>query len=236
MVQRKNKTPQRIAVISQAGDAMKSLIAQALAVECANSKEYHSVAVADLDHEHRTTTHFVNGRKAKGITPTFNVYPVNNAQDALDCFNGERFQIIDTPSRATEAAIHIAEQSDLIVLPTQTGIKHTTLAFQNTFIPLLKKKVPVERIVFVFTRTGSRADFQSAFDELYNTTFEAMQNGIRVSLKVGETATILDQGIREQLMYRYAANDDYTITETTHKGLNNEAKKIIHQIFLSLDL
>jgi chromosome partitioning protein len=208
-----------IAFISQSGNVMKSTLATATALEAV--KNNLSVAVADLDVEHRTITSWTNQRKTYNISPTFTVYSINNAVEAINCFNGEQLCIIDAPSRATSATIEISLNVDLIIQPTTPGKKDMDLAM-NTFWHLSKKGIPVEKMLFVITRVGSAAELQKAIDYLQMTKID------------GKKVNVLSSAIWEKVAYRSAINDGLAITETPYTTLNESAKSLVHQMLTLL--
>ncbi|WP_353409278.1 ParA family protein [Arenicella sp. 4NH20-0111] len=209
----------KIAFISQSGNVMKSSIACAMAVECANNGL--DVAVADLDKEHRTISQWLKTRIENEIDPTFHVYCVDSAKDALNCFSDESLAIIDAPSRATSATALIAKNVDLIVLPTPPSKKDIDLSL-GTLYQLINDGVPMNRLVLVLTRVGTAAELNQALDYIGMANF-------------GDTSPhVLSSAIWERVGYRGAINDSYSITETSFQTLNDSAKAVIHQLLSKL--
>jgi len=208
-----------IAFVSQSGNVMKSTLATVTALEA--TKNDIDVAVADLDVENRTITSWMNQRKEYGIKPLFKVYTVNSAREALNCFQNEQLSIIDAPSRATSATIEIALNSDLIIQPTTPGKKDMDLGIE-TFVQLIKKGVPIEKLLFIITRIGSDSEYQKAIQYL---------NYMKINDK---NIKILSSAIWEKVSYRSAINDGLAITETPYPTLNDGAKAVIYQILTLL--
>jgi chromosome partitioning protein len=198
---------------------MKSTLATVTALEA--TKNDIDVAVADLDVENRTITSWMNQRKEYGIKPLFKVYTVNSAREALNCFQNEQLSIIDAPSRATSATIEIALNSDLIIQPTTPGKKDMDLGIE-TFVQLIKKGVPIEKLLFIITRIGSDSEYQKAIQYL---------NYMKINDK---NIKILSSAIWEKGSYRSAINDGLAITETPYPTLNDGAKAVIYQILTLL--
>jgi chromosome partitioning protein len=198
---------------------MKSTLATVTALEA--TKNDIDVAVADLDVENRTITSWMNQRKEYGIKPLFKVYTVNSAREALNCFQNEQLSIIDAPSRATSATIEIALNSDLIIQPTTPGKKDMDLGIE-TFVQLIKKGVPIEKLLFIITRIGSDSEYQKAIQYL---------NYMKINDK---NIKILSSAIWEKVSYRSAINDGLAITETQYPTLNDGAKAVIYQILTLL--
>jgi chromosome partitioning protein len=209
----------KLALISQSGNVMKSTLACAIAVEAANNNL--NCSIADLDIEHRTSYDLSQQRKEFEIQPPINVIPVNSAVEALNCFTDEQLQIIDAPSRASEATIKISQNVDLIVQPTPPSKKDMDLAI-NTFYQLAEKGIPNEKMLFVITRVGSEAELKNATKYL---------NQIEIDNK---PIKILSSAIYEKVGYRIAINDGYGITQTTFARLNDQAKSVVHQIITCL--
>jgi chromosome partitioning protein len=208
-----------IAFVSQSGNVMKSTLATATALETMQNDI--DVAVADLDVENRSITSWIKQREEYGITPLFKVYSVNSAKEAINCFQGEQVCIIDAPSRATSATIEVALKSDLIIQPTTPGKKDMDLAIE-TFLQLIKKGVPLEKLLFVITRIGSESELQKAIQYLNLT-------------KIGDkNIKILSSAIWEKVSYRSAINDGLAITETPYNTLNESAKSVVHQMLTLL--
>ena len=209
----------KIAFVSQSGNVMKSTLATATALEAI--KNDLSVAVADLDIENRTITSWIKQREEYGIEPLFKVYSINNAKEAINCFQDEQLCIIDAPSRATSATIEVALNSDLIIQPTTPGKKDMDLAME-TFMQLIKKGVPIEKLLFVITRIGSESELHKAIQYLNLTKIE------------GKNIKILSSAIWEKVSYRSAINDGLAITETPYNTLNESSKSVVHQMLTLL--
>lgn len=209
----------RIAFVSQSGNVMKSTLATVIALEAI--KNDIDVAVADLDIENRTITNWIEQRKANNINPIFKIYTVNNAKEAINCFKNEQLCIIDAPSRATSATIEIALNCDLIIQPTTPGKKDMDLGVE-TFVQLIKKGVPIEKLLFVITRIGSDSELQKAIQYL---------NSTKVNDK---NFRILSSAIWEKVSYRAAINEGLAITETPYPTLNDGAKAVVYQILTLL--
>lgn len=208
-----------IAFVSQSGNVSKSSLASAMGVECVNNGL--DVAIADLDPEHRTVTRWAATRLENEIQPIVKVYSVNSAVDALNSFDGENLGIIDAPSRATSATTLIAQNVDLVVLPTPPSKKDIDLSL-STLIQLVNDGVPIDRFVVVFTRVGSIAELNQATEYLKMADF-------------GEASVhVLTSAIWERVGYRAAINDSYSITETSFQTLNDGAKAVIHQLLSKL--
>jgi len=209
----------KIAFVSQSGNVMKSTLATVTALEAI--KNNIDVAVADLDVENRTITSWMKQREEYEINPRFKIYTVNNAREALNCFQNEQLCIIDAPSRATSATIEIALNCDLIIQPTTPGKKDMDLAIE-TFAQLIKKGVPMEKLSFVITRIGSESELQKAIQ--YLNFFKINDKNIR----------ILSSAVWEKVSYRTTINDGLAITETPYSTLNDSAKAVVYQILTLL--
>ena len=209
----------KLSFISQSGNVMKSTLAAATALEAI--KNDFSVAVADLDVEHRTVASWIKQREEYEISPLFKVYLVNSAVEAINCFNDEQLCIIDAPSRATSATVEIATASDLIIQPVPPSKKDLDLAI-NTFIQLHQKGISLKNMVFIITRVGSNSELQKAI------------NYLNLAQIGGKSIKVLDSPIWEKVGYRSAVNDGLAISETAYPTLNEGAKSVIHQMLTLL--
>jgi len=198
---------------------MKSSLACAMAVESANNGL--DVSIADLDKEHRTVAQWLAVRTENEIEPTFPVYSVDSATDALNCFNDESLAIIDAPSRATSATALIAKNVDLIVLPTPPSKKDIDLSL-NTLYQLINEGISMSKLILVFTRVGSAAELNQAVEYVKMADFG------------NSSLQVLSSAIWERVGYRGAINDSYSITETSFQTLNDSAKAVIHQLLSKL--
>lgn len=209
----------KIAFVSQSGNVMKSTLAIAMGLEAVlNGLD---TVLIDLDTEHRTTSDFIKQRKEYGIEPVVTVHAVDSAKEALDRFDGEQLYIIDAPSRATSATSMIAKGVDLIIQPTTPGKKDIDLALK-TFYQLAEDGVPVEKMLFVFTRVGSAPELEKAIKY------------INLAEINGQKIRVLSSAIWEKVAYRSSINDGLAITETSYQTLNDNAKAVIHQILTVL--
>lgn len=211
----------KIAFVSQAGNVMKSTLVQAVAVLC--EKNHVSCTVADLDKEHRTTARFIEQRKDSGITndpitPGFNVIEVNTAKEAIaQAATDSRVYIIDAPSRANEATFYLANNVDKVILPTPPGLKDLDLAIE-TGCQMIDNGVEASKILFVLTRVGSAYEFNEAKAYL-----ESVSNTIDPNYKF----EVMEFPIHEQIAYRYAITNGFTILETSHATINRKAERAI---------
>lgn len=203
-----------IAFISQSGNVAKSTLATATTLEAVKSGL--QAGLADLDHEHRSSIEWMTDREESGIEPLIKVYPVETAQESLECFEDERLGIIDAPSRATEGTLKVALGSDLVIQPTTPSKKDLNLAIK-TFFQLYQAGVPLDKMVMVLTRVGTSAQFKKAYDYLQRVDFN------------GEKMRVLSSCIYEKPAYKEAVDTGLAITETPYPSLNDSAKSVIHQ-------
>ena len=210
----------KLAFISQSGNVMKSTLALATALEA--QKNGLSVAIADLDREHRTAAQWGEQRQQSGIEPLVTVKPVDTAKAALNAYEDEDLFIVDCTSRATEATLYVAQNVDLVVLPTPPSKKDIDLSLL-TFYELVNHGVPVERLVLVFSRVGSRAELAKA------------QSYVGEAEINGKHFLTLESAVWEKVAYRAAINDGYAITETSYPSLNESARAVIFQLITILN-
>jgi hypothetical protein len=77
----------------------------------------------------------------------------------------------------------------------------------ETFVQLIKKGVPIEKLLFIITRIGSDSEYQKAIQYL---------NYMKINDK---NIKILSSAIWEKVSYRSAINDGLAITETPYPTL-----------------
>lgn len=210
----------KIAFVSQAGNVMKSTLAQAVAVLYA--KHNFDVTVADLDKEHRTSARFMEQRKEAGITldpvtPGFEVIEVDNAKEAISKAPGYGVYIIDAPSRANKATFYLAENVDKIILPTPPGLKDLDLTIE-TGCQMIDNGIPASKLVFVITRVGTGYEFKEA---------KAYLESVKSTIDEKYDFEVMDHPVLEQTAYRYAITNGFTITETSHASVNIKAERVI---------
>ncbi len=211
----------KIAFVSQVGDAMKSSLAAAVGTEAV--LQGVDTAIIDLDREHRTLSDWAKGREDLAHSyPMVPVFGVDNAAQAVTHDRGESLIIFDCPSRATQATVKIAQDSDLIVQPILAGsLKHAKLAHE-TFTELAGKGIDPARMIYVLTR------FQTL--KQCNDTREFID---MVDIK-GQTIKVLESAIAEKPSYRQAISQGLTITEASHLGLRESAKTCVSDLLTIL--
>ena len=208
----------RILIASQVGNPGKSVIAQALAVECKNSGL--NLSLIDIDPEHRTGTKWSNQRNESEIEPTIAIFSPNSTQEALSIITEDVLQILDAPSRATNATLLLAKSSDLIIIPTTPSKKDIDLNL-TMVSQLIQNGIPSYKIVIIFNRVGSTYELNCAIAY------------IRMAFD-SSNLPVLDSALWEKVGYRSATNDGYAITETSFETLNNSAKIAIYQLLARL--
>ena len=118
--------------------------------------------------------------------------------------------------RSSDATIALAQRAHLVIQPatgTLDDLKPGVLVFHE----LRKNQVPLARMLFALTRTGSEAEEERA----------------RTYIQAAGYA-VLNATLREQTGYKYAQDEGKSVLETTFPSLNERADAVIKEIFTHL--
>lgn len=217
-----NRNGKIVSFISQTGNVMKSTISQALAVKLTQMEVLTTLCC--LDREHRSVNEFFKARENHNRNSSYKrtmfwMYNALNAKHALDNFNDEQVYIIDMPSRAGQATIDIASKSDLIVMPTCTGLKDLNLTVK-TFYELINAEIDCKKIMIMITRYSTEREVNESYDFLKS----VYDNGDKYRFILNRFP------LSEKVSYRDAIDDGLTIFETSAVSLNKQSKKSIEEI------
>jgi len=210
---------QIIAFISQAGDAGKTTLATAMAVELV--KQERPCLLIDLDLEHRDAgysafnIHKTRSRRQKHLEQ-FDIELATDVKNAkaiareavlsqdYDCV------IIDCPSRATAAIVDVLETTDLIVYPMRPTQKDFKLT-RSTLLALMGSQIPLKRIAITLSRCRTQTEA-----EAYKTLLRKHSAG---------SFQVIDPVTFEKAAYNQSATDKgLTICEGSPLSLRMAAK------------
>lgn len=202
-------TPYAIGVISQKGGPGKSTIARALGTAYALAG--WSVKIIDLDLKQATATNWQKRRLAAGITPDVPVQLFANVATAMARSGDADLLIFDGTPSASDETTRIAQQCQMIILPT--GLSYDDLdpaiALANSLTD--KHAIPAERMAFAFSQTTtSAAQLASAQTYLGKTRF-----------------AYLDGTIRHMTSYSDAMDLGLSVIETPSRGPRTKALEVI---------
>lgn len=198
--------------VSQKGGTGKSTFVRATAKAAAAAS--WKVKIGDLDIKQGTTTEWHRSRLEKKMSPVCSIELFRTAEDALKSVSSNSFDLLllDGPARASSQTLEISRNSHLVIQPTGPSLddlKPAVLLFHE----LKKKGIPKDRLVFVLSRIGTEAEFKDAYDYLFQTGYQ-----------------VLNEYIYEKPAYRQAQNMGLSILETRYEHLNKAAEKVINSL------
>ena len=189
-----------VGVVGQKGGIQKSTIARALAVELASRKK--SVVLVDLDSGQETSLKWQKARAKNGIEPSIRV--VSRIEDA----GAAEYVICDAPGWSDAHTGRLAEQCDLVVLPTHASMDDLT---------------PLALLFFELTAMGTAADRIAVVVTFVLT--EKAEKDTKAKLLTREI-TAIGPSLRVSQAYVDMLNVGRSITEVPQEGLRNEAQAL----------
>ena len=105
-----------VGVVSQKGGVGKSTLARLMAREFA--VQDWQVKIADLDVSQATSFHWRSRRLQRGLEPDISVEQYGRVEQSLKIAEQYDLLILDGAPHATQATLHIAQASHLVILPT----------------------------------------------------------------------------------------------------------------------
>lgn len=200
-----------IGMVSQKGGVGKSTLARMMAREFAFNNL--SVKIADLDTQQQTCTNWAGRRAESRLEPEVAVQSYPSVKSALKDAQHLDAMIFDGKPNASEQTIEIAQNSDLLVIPSGQTVDdlHPSVMLAHS---LRKKSIPSNKITFaLFKTTGSERENQAAREYLVEAGYSVLAGEVSVSTAYG-TASDLGKAI----------------TETSYKSLNGRATKLAQSI------
>lgn len=198
-----------IGVVSQKGGSGKSTICRLVA--CSFATDGWDVKIADLDISQGTTFHWHRDRIEAGIEPEIAVESFSAVRRIFNAAGRHDLLIIDGAPHATRATQEIAENSDLLILPT--GPSKDDMRPAALLAHELAQTIPAERICFALFRTGTPAETGAAREYLTKTGY-----------------TVLDGELPDRTTYRNASDQGRAANETSVKSLNVHANRLVQSI------
>lgn len=206
-----------IQVASQKGGVCKSTAARLIAVEYA--RVGWGVLIADMDIQQGTSTKWNMKRMQEEIPPEVSVEAFSSVDKALRRKDEFDMVIFDGAPHATRATAQIAEEADIIILPTGNSVEDMDEQIQLAH-ELRKKGIPTNKIAFVLMRVGeSKSETRDAFEYLNGTPF-----------------FVFEESIQDKVAYRKALREGRVLTETIYKSLNKKAENLVQQIADQIDV
>ncbi|PKR48442.1 ParA family protein [Thalassospira marina] len=200
-----------IGIVSQKGGVGKSTIARLVAREYAAAG--WNVKIADLDIQQGTSFNWQARRLRRAQEPAVPVERFGTVAQALKIAPQYDLFVLDGPPHATMGTLHIAEASQLVILPTGLALDDLEPGILLAH-ELVRKGIPANRLVFVFTRAGdsiAEEDEAKAY---------IRQAGYR----------FVDTALPEKVAYRRASDEGLALTETRFTSLNAKADAVAQSL------
>lgn len=200
-----------IGMVSQKGGAGKSTLARLFAGELA--RDGFSVKIADLDTQQTTCTEWAADRAEAGIEPEILVQAFGKLETALKEAASYDAYILDGRPHSSEQTLKIGKAADLVVIPT--GQTKDDLR-------------PAVKLAHSMADAGTSPD-KIAFALVKTTNSSAELNAAREYLEQTEY-TLLEGFIPVSTAYGIAHDAGRTVTETTHRSLNQKSELLAQSI------
>jgi chromosome partitioning protein len=188
----------------------KSTLARLIAREFA--AQDWQVKIADLDVSQATSYHWRSRRLQRGLEPDISVEQYGRVEQAVKIAEQYDLLLLDGAPHATQATLHIAQASHLVILPTGLAIDDLQPGVQLAHE--LATHIPRQRLVFALCRVGIS---QTEIDEARQYLQEAGY-------------TILQGELPEKAAYRRASDEGRTATETYFTSLNRRAEVLAQSV------
>ena len=203
-----------ISFLNQKGGAGKTTLARAVAVEFA--KNEWGVHVADMDSKQQTFFKWAQRRNEQGVSPEIEASIYNEPKSALKAAAICDVLIVDGKAFADSHIRDFSASSDMIIIPTGTGIDdlQPSLDLANELVTRLA--VRRERILFVLSKVS--AGRMRYVEQAKNTISTWGYN-------------VCEQPIKDYASYETAMNEGRAITESGRKTVNDLGETVIQEIF-----
>jgi chromosome partitioning protein len=158
--------------IGQKGGVGKSALARVLAVAAA--KKGSKTLIADFDREQLTCVEWAARRRRAGHAPEVDAREFKTLKKLRKNVPGYDMVVVDTRGHADDLTEDVAEESDIVFLPTGTSIDdlQPTLALARK----LAKHGIADKIVVVLSRIGrSERQLDDAVGTIEDAGFEALE-------------------------------------------------------------
>ncbi|WP_299085111.1 ParA family protein [uncultured Ruegeria sp.] len=200
-----------ISCISQKGGVGKSTLARLMAVEMARAG--WSTLIADLDAAQGTSTTWHHKRQQAEASPEVDVMRYRSVEKAVKDSDRYDLTILDGPAHAEKGGITMARHSNLILIPS--GYSTDDLE-------------PQVKVAYELEEAGVDPDkIRIALCRLKGSKKEG--EGVRNYLRRARV-NALDSELRELQVIRQAHMAGLAASETTHKGINQEAHQLAVEI------
>lgn len=200
-----------LALISQKGGVGKSTLARLVAVEL--TRAGWSVKIADLDPAQGTSAKWKARRDELSIDPEIPVEKYRDAERAIRTAADWDLMILDGPAHASRSGLTMAKAADLVILPTGRSLDDLDPQISLAY-DLETAGINPDKVWLAFCRAqGSTADDTQA------------RNFVRRA-----RVKVLDGALRELPSIRQGHNMGLAASETKHKTVDAEAKRLASEI------
>jgi len=199
-----------VGIVSQKGGVGKSTLARLIAREFA--AQDWQVKIADLDVSQATSFHWRSRRLQRGLEPDISVEQYGRVEQALKIAEQYDLLVLDGAPHSTQATLHIAKASHLLILPTGLAIDDLQPGVQLAHE--LVTYIPRQQMVFALCRVGTS---QTEIDEARHYLREAGY-------------MVLKGELPEKAAYRRASDEGRTLTETYFTSLNRRAEALAQNV------
>ena len=200
-----------IGVVSQKGGVGKSSLCQLIGREYAEA-DWNAV-IADMDISQATSFHWNRDRQEAGIKPVIAVETFSRINRAVEVASAYDLMIFDGPPHSTAGTLQIAQQSQLVILPTGLSIRDLEPTIKLAH-ELKQNGIPTAKLAIALCRVGdSQSENQEAIDYIKASGY-----------------SLLDGVIPERTGYRRALDAGRALTETHYPSLNQKADGVIQAI------
>lgn len=206
--------PIRIGTASQKGGVYKSAIARSIGVTYASAG--WEVKICDLDIDQSTCHEWNLRRMQGGITPSIRVETFATFDKAFKASNTDEVDLIifDGQPRATAGTVDMGKAVDMMILPTGLSLDdlRPTIRLANTLVE--KHGIAPERIALALIRGGdSDKEIVEVRNYLASTPYH-----------------LLAGTLHEKVLYRRALDAGLALTEVSHKGLKEQANRLVQSV------
>jgi chromosome partitioning protein len=157
--------------LGQKGGVGKSALARVLAVAAARAGQ--RVLIADFDLEQLSCVEWGAMRLRQGIEPEVEARAFKSTKKLRKTIDGFDLVVADTRGLADDLTVELAEESDVVFLPTGTSMDdlRPTLALARK----LARKTSERRIVLVLSRVGrSERQIEDALSRIETEGFQVL--------------------------------------------------------------
>ncbi len=200
-----------VGVLSQKGGVGKSMVARLLATEYVRIG--WNTLIADMDGSQSTSSEWSQRRNQQEIKPSVDVKEFSMVGNVLVLKKDYDIIIFDGAPHSTLITKEIAENSDLIVLPTGSSLDDLNPQIRLAH-ELVDSGIDSSKVVFLLSRVGnSEVELNDVIDYINQTGY-----------------TLLKGYIPEKTAFRLAIREGRSLTETRYSGLTEKCESVAQSV------